>query len=180
MKHIIDEIHVRGSKNDRNVVPSTKQTEEITTNISIECGYCSRFVGKILRIVSIADVVINHRVLTLNHCCYRCADGLNLKDMMAFIDKDNNRYSPELVMQGLPLNEYGWLADNTKSRVNELDKYRNKVVKMRRISKDLGLFMPTFKQEMMRKRRKLEGKVVSTFDYSDPFWAELSKVSKTQ
>ena len=187
MKQINKRYYVCGNDFKEKVVPSTKQTEEITTNITIECVFCSRFVKDILRIVSISDVILNKRVIPLGHCCYKCANGVKLNDMRAFVDKDffpclkcgmNNFIDTPLVMQGLPTNDYGNLVDNTKVRMNELDKYRRSVKKMRDIYKKFGVIMPTFKQEMERKKRKLEGKAVSTFDYSDPFWEALAKVSK--
>ena len=147
---------IRGNKWVVKTVPSTKQTEEITTNISIECKICSRMVDKFVRIVR-----INGSSAYLNGiCCDRCIFTHRFKTEYVLIDKDNNSLTPETITIGqiIPTNDKGWLDDIGKGEqfIKDRERYRNSVRNMIEINKSLGIHMPTFKQEIDRKIRTMD------------------------
>lgn len=131
-------IYLYGNQFLDNTMPDTKQKAIIPTNIQIECKLCSKFVSDYLRIVDLYDVYYGiDRVR--GYCCYNCVDGFTPNKAVALIDKDGKRYYPQLVGLGLPLDNYGNVIDNTRSRIDEINKYRKGVDNMKRIARKHGL-----------------------------------------
>lgn len=142
---------IRGSEWVKKPMPSTEQIEEKSTNKEIECKICTRMVKNYVRIVR-----INGSSAYLNGvCCDRCIFTHKFKHGIYLIDNENKVFTPETITIGqvIPTNDRGWLDDVGKGeqRIKEIEKYRNSVKNMIRINKALGIFMPTYKQEMLKK-----------------------------
>ena len=150
MKEKNNKYVIRGSKWVKKPVPSTKQIEEKPTNISIECRICTHMVKNFVRIVRISG----GKAYLNGVCCDKCVFTHRFNGNIVLIDKDNNSLTPETITVGqvIPTNEKGWLVDSTKETYYErLDKYRRGVANMIKINKAFGTFMPTYKQEMLKK-----------------------------
>ena len=126
-------IYLYGNKLSYNSVPNTKQNANIPTNIQIECKLCGKFVSEYLRIVDLFDVY-DGIDRSKGYCCYNCVNGFKPNKTIALIGKDGKRYYPQL-RSGLSLDSYatqtgdiryGNVSDPTKSRIDEINKHRNK------------------------------------------------------
>lgn len=122
--------HIVNNEWVKKVVPSKKQTEEINANNTIKCDYCPTLVSDYLRIIDVfayAEGIIRVK----GYCCYNCATmTLNLthnKDkLLAFMDNNGKRFSPELVRQGLgKWNTYKTMIHDPEfNRQEEINKMR--------------------------------------------------------
>ena len=95
--------HIVNNEWVKKVVPSEKQTEEISANNKIKCDYCPSLVSDYLRIIDLfayAEGIIRVK----GYVCYDCALGLKLRHnkdhLTCYIDSKGKRFSPELVRQG--------------------------------------------------------------------------------
>lgn len=131
-------IYLYGNKLSYDSVPNTKQKAIIPTNIQIECKLCGKFVSEYLRIVDLLDVY-DGIDRSKGYCCYKCVNGFTPNKTIALIGKDGKRYYPQLVRSGLPLDNYGNVIDNTRSRIDEINKYRKSVNNIKRIVRKHGL-----------------------------------------
>lgn len=131
-------IYLYGNKSSYDSVPNIKQKAIIPTNIQIECKLCGKFVSEYLRIVDLLDVY-DGIDRSRGYCCYKCVNGFTPNKLVALIGKDGKRYYPQLVRLGLPLDNYGNVIDNTRSRIDEINKHRKGVDNMKRMARKHGL-----------------------------------------
>lgn len=173
MKHIIDEIHVRGRKNDQIVVPTMKQTEENTTNIQIECKFGNHYCHSrtYLRIIDVFDMY--EGITTVRgYCCYNCANGFKPNSMVALICSHGRRYSPGLVRANNPSVFFNDVVDSTKNRIDEIEKHRERRKRYIKRMKDSGILA-------IHKPKKIRvGTSTTAPRTDDDWWKMLDKVSK--
>jgi len=154
-------------------MPNMKQIEEKPTNISIECTYGNHYVSEVLRIIDVYDMfegIINVK----GNICYDCVNGFKPNKMIAFIDKDGKRYSPEIVRQTIPINEKGWLMDSTKDRIDEIDRYRKRMkryIEWLRISGTLAYYRP---------KKVRVGNTTIIHQDNDDWWKMVDKVMNNE
>jgi len=118
-------IYLYGNKLSYNSVPNTKQKANIPTNIQIECTLCGRYVSEYLRIVDLFDVY-DSIDRSKGYCCYNCVNGFKPNKTIALIGRDGKRYYPQLVRANNPSVFFGNVVDPTVSRIDEINKHRNK------------------------------------------------------
>ena len=121
--------HIVNNNWVKKVVPSKKQTEEITANNIIKCSNCPTLVSDYLRIIDLfayAEGIIRVK----GYVCYDCALGLKLRHnkdhLTCYIDSKGKRFSPELVRQGLgDWNKYRKMVHDPEfNRQEEINKMR--------------------------------------------------------
>ena len=160
-------IYLYGNKLSYDSVPNTKQKAIIPTNIQIECKLCGKFVSEYLRIVDLLDVY-DGIDRSKGYCCYKCVNGFTPNKTIALIGKDGKRYYPQLVRSGLPLDNYGNVIDNTRSRIDEINKYRKSVNNIKRIVRKHGLIP----------KRRSKSNSISKDNGIDPIMALANEIYK--
>ena len=147
MNDITSELHVRSNNGQGKNVPSMKQIEEKTTNKLIECKICTRMTDEYVRIVKI----INDKGMILGNCCDKCSFTHRFNSDIILIDSENNPITPESIGNSELSRSVGY--NDKSNRIDEINKHRKSVENMRRINKEHGLIVRTFKQEMKYKIR---------------------------
>ena len=159
MNDITTELHVRRTNGQGKIMPNTKQTEENNTIKQIECTICSRSTSieyvSIVKIVNIKGII---KGMIKGDCCDKCAITFRFNNDIILINNDNSIFTPDSITNSELSRSVGY--NDKGNRINEIDKYRKSIVKMREINKKYGLIVPTFKQEMKNKIKALNKKPV--------------------
>ena len=122
--------HIVNNEWVKKVVPSEKQTEEISANNKIKCDYCPSLVSDYLRIIDLFDYA-EGIIRIKGYCCYNCAImTLNLthdqNKLLVFMDNKGKRFTPQLVRQGMgKWNTYKTMIHDPEfNRQEEINKMR--------------------------------------------------------
>jgi hypothetical protein len=96
--------------------------------------------------------IIDDKGMIMGNCCDTCSSTHRFNNDIILINSDNNPITPDSIGSDELFRSVGY-NDGTKNRFDEINKHRNKIINMRRINKEHGLIVPTFKQEMKKKIR---------------------------
>jgi len=130
---------IRGNDWVEKTVPNTKQKQDNNTNNTIKCENCPTKTEKYLRIIDLVAMYEGKEEdeYVKGYVCYECGSRLSLYHDMStnvfgklycYMDKDNNRITPQLITQGLGQwnnkKKFFRTDDISFSRQEELDSFR--------------------------------------------------------
>jgi len=101
-----------------------------------------------------------------------CAHKFKLNQMLTYIDVYNDRIYPQIIMPSTPVDERGWLSDNTKNGLEERRKWQKKAQMINQWARAHGM--------LPKKIRVRTGVTIINHINEDDkeFWASFTRVAK--